>query len=131
MTVVPGKIIILLRKEKPDTYAPRGAIALDTNEDSLDGVIAETETLQPLRLPLGGVRRIQETHFRRRRRLSRKKSGDRRIGGRLLRREGLRERSRVIQRLHRVSKGLVQLARENQAVIVLENIHLRGFRGHS
>jgi len=34
LTVVPGKIIVVLRKEAPKPYEPQGAIALDTNEDS-------------------------------------------------------------------------------------------------
>ena len=32
LTVVPGKVIVLLRKEAPKPYEPHGAIALDTNE---------------------------------------------------------------------------------------------------
>jgi len=40
LTVVPGKIIIVVRKQAPEVYDPKGAIALDTNEDSLDGVMA-------------------------------------------------------------------------------------------
>ena len=32
LTVVPGKIIVVVRKEAPKPYEPHGAIALDTNE---------------------------------------------------------------------------------------------------
>ncbi len=131
LTVVPGKIIVVVRKEAPKPYEPQGAIALDTNEDSLDGVLASGDSAGLLSVPFDGVRRIQETHFRRRRRLARKKAFDRRVARRLLDREGRRERNRVRQRLHRVSKGLVRLATEARAAIVLEDLTLHGAGGRS
>ena len=131
LTVVPGKIIVVLRKEPPKPYEPRAVIALDTNEDSLDGVHESGDSSRLLRAPFDGVRRVQEVHFRRRRRLARKKAFDRRVARRLLDREGRRERHRVRQRLHRVSKGLVRLATEARAVIVLEDLTLHGAGGRS
>ena len=131
LTVVPGKIIVIIRKEAPKAYRPEGAIALDTNEDSLDGVLASAEGTVPTSLPLCGVRRIQETHFRRRRRLAAKKAGDRRVMRCQLKREGQRERNRVRQRLHLLSKRLVELAKCRQAAVVLEDLTLRGARGRS
>src|SRR2546422_1000291 len=92
LTVVPGRIILVVRRESPDAYEPEGAIALDTNEDSLDGVVASDAGIVPTVLPFGGVRRIQQTHFRRRRRLATKKAQDRRVMRRLGNREGRRDR---------------------------------------
>jgi putative transposase len=131
LTVVPGKIILVVRREAPKAYEPEGAIALDTNEDSLDGVVASDEGMVTTILPFGGVRRIQETHFRRRRRLAKKKAGDRRVMRRLLDREGRRERNRVRQRLHRISKRLVRFAKDGKAAIVLEDLTLHGAGGRS
>ncbi len=131
LTVVPGKIILAVRRETPKAYEPEGAIALDTNEDSLDGVVASGDHLVMTKLPFDGVRRIQETHFRRRRKLARKKAQDRRVMRRLLGREGHTERNRVRQRLHQVSKRLVRLARDDRAAIVLENLTLHGACGRS
>jgi len=51
---------------------------------------------------------------------------DRRMMRRLLSREGRRERNRVQQRLHRVSKALVVTAMERRAAIVLEELTLHG-----
>ncbi len=126
LTVVPGKIIVVVKKEAPKAYEPEGAIALDTNEDSLDGVVVSDEGMVPTRLPFGGVRRIQQTHFRRRRRLAAKKARDRRVMRRLLNREGRRERRRVRQRLHQLSKRLVQFAQNGKAAIVLEDLTIQG-----
>ena len=131
LTVVPGKVIVVVRKEAPKAYEPAAAIALDTNEDSLDGVMAAADEARLLSVSLGGVRRVQATHFRRRRRLARKKANDRRVRRRLLGREGRHERNRVKQRLNLVSKRLVQAAKEVRAAIVLEDLTLHGAGGRS
>ena len=131
LTVVPGKIIIAVRKEAPKAYGPKAAIALDTNEDSVDGVTAVGDQARLVTLPFCGVRQIQATHFRRRRRLAMKKAHDRRVRRRLLGREGRRERNRVRQRLHIVSKGLVRAAKDWRSAIVLEDLTLHGAGGRS
>ncbi|TLZ68146.1 MAG: IS200/IS605 family element transposase accessory protein TnpB [Methanobacteriota archaeon] len=131
LTVVPGKIILVVRREAPKAYEPEGAIALDTNEDSLDGVVASDGGKVLTSLPFGGVRLIQQTHFRRRRRLAARKSKDRRVMRRLLNREGRRERNRVRQRLHLVSKRLVHFAKDGKAAIILEDLTLHGAGGRS
>ena len=131
LTVVPGRIIVVVHKEAPKLYEPRGAIALDTNEDSFDGVHVWGDSAVLLRVPFDGVRHVQQVHFERRRKLARKKAHDRRVARRLLDREGRRERHRVRQRLHRVSKGLVRLATRARAAIVLEDLTLHGAGGRS
>jgi IS605 OrfB family transposase len=131
LTVVPGKIIIVVRKQAPRPFEPRGAIALDTNEDSMDGVVATAQEFVPAVLAFGGVRRIQETHFRRRRKLAKTKAGDRRVRRCLLRREGLRERNRVCQRVHAVSKMLIRFAESRRFAIILEDLNLHGAGGRS
>jgi len=131
LTVTPALISLAVRKAAPKAYEPTSAIALDTNEDSLDGVVAASVDAHIVTLPLGGVRRVQATHFRRRRRLAEKKAHDWRVRRRLLAREGRRERNRVRQRLHRVSKSVVVAAKGQGAAIVLENLTLQGAGGRS
>jgi len=131
LTLVPGKVLIVVRKEVPKAYDPIAAIALDTNEDTLDGVAAMPWTTRLVTLSLGGVRQIQATYSRRRRWLARKKAHDKRVQRRLLAREGLRERNRVLQRLNLLTKGLVQTAASTKSAVVLETLTLHGTRGHS
>ncbi len=131
MTMVPGKIVLTLRREARPAYKPSSVIALDTNEDSVDGVFAGRGGACLVSGSLGGVPRIQSTHFRRRRRLLFKKTHDRRLASRLLLREGERERHRVVQRLHRTSKTLVEAAERARAAIVLEDLKLPNLRGPS
>jgi len=124
LTMVPGKIILTLRREVSPPYEPTSVIALDTNEDSVDGVVARQGEAQLMTVSFGGIRQVQSTHFRRCRRLAFKKAHDRRLARRLLGHEGERERHRVLQRLHRVSKHLVGTALLGEAAIVLENLKL-------
>jgi putative transposase len=131
LTVTPERIVVAMRKGSQGPYEPLAAIALDTNEDSLDGVVAEGERAHLVSLPFGGVRQVQATHFRRRRKLAGKKAQDRRMQRRLLAREGRRERNRVAQRLHRLSSGLVAAAEGKRAAIVLEDLSFQGTAGRS
>src|SRR3990172_6913310 len=126
-----GEPVVPPRPRDRDPPLPMAAIALDTNEDSLDGVIAEGRTASLVTVFFPEVRVVQATHFRRRRRITRKKAHDSRVIRRLLGREGRRERNRVRQRLHLVSKGLIQTAKERHAAIVLENLSLHGAGGRS
>ena len=124
LTVTPDRIVVVVRKAAPKPYAPVAAIALDTNETSLEGVAIGDGAARLVTVPFPEVRVVQATHFRRRRRLARKKAHDRRVMRRLLHREGRRERDRIRQRLHRLSKGLVASAAERRAAIVLEDLRM-------
>ena len=124
LTVTPDRIIVTVRRDAPEPYEPRTAIALDTNETSLDGVAVGHWEAALVTVPFPEVRVVQATHFRRRRHLAGKKSHDRRVMRRLLRREGRREHDRIHQRLHLVSKGLVAAAKERRAAIVLEDLKM-------
>jgi len=124
LTVTPERIVVVVRKGAPDPYVPEAAIALDTNEASLDGVLVVGDTARLVTLGFPDVLVVQGTHSRRRRRLAKKKANDRRVMRTLLRREGRRERARVRQRLHAASKGLVAVASREKAAIVLEDLHI-------
>jgi putative transposase len=131
LTVLPDKVVITLRKERPIPILPRGVLALDTNEASVDGVLALPEQMSPVRATFEEVRRIQSTHFKRRRKIARKKAGDARIRGRLMGREGRRERSRVEYSLHRVANAVVTVARNTCSAVVLEELRRNEHRTRS
>ncbi len=131
LTVTPTRIIVVVRKDGPQPYRPAAAIALDTNEASLDGLAVLEGEASLVSVEFRDVPVVQATHFRRRRRLALKKHNDRRVMRRLLGREGRRERNRVRQRLHRVSKELVAAARGQRAALVLEDLTLHGAGGRS
>jgi IS605 OrfB family transposase len=122
LTIKPGRVVITTSRVAPAPFEPEAVLALDTNEESLDGVLASGERAELVRVALGDVRRVQARHFVRRRRLASKKAHDRRVKRRLLAREGKRESDRVKSRLHLISKGLVRAASERKAAIVLEDL---------
>jgi len=103
------RAVLVIEKQAPETCAPTSIIALDANERSLDGVsLSPCEV--PITVPFSEVSIVQHRHFVRRRKMTRKKQRDRRVGRELLSKEGKREHARVSQRLHVVSKGLVKAA---------------------
>lgn len=122
LSIKPGSVTIVLSRDAPPPFEPEAVLALDTNEESLDGVLATGDRATLARIPFAEVRTVQARHFVRRRRLAAKKANDRRVKRRLLGREGKRESDRVKSRLHLVSKGLVKAAKERKAAIVLEDL---------
>jgi len=124
LTVTTDRVVVVVRKDAPEPYEPAAAIALDTNEASLDGVVAGNGEAALVSVRFPEVRVVQATHFRRRRLLARKKANDRRVMRYLLHREGRREHNRIEHRLHVASKGLVAEAKERRATLVLEDLKL-------
>ncbi|MCI4348843.1 MAG: hypothetical protein L3J93_01300, partial [Thermoplasmata archaeon] len=105
--VTPDRVVLYLERPAPTPYIPSRLLALDSNESSLDGVDLSQQATHAVRVPFPEVRTIQATHVARRRRLARKKATDRRVGRRLLDREGRRERNRVRSRLHVLTRHLI------------------------
>ena len=122
LVVTPDRISLVYAREAPGPYRPERLLSFDTNESSLDGVRVAPTGAQLCRVAFPEVRAVQARHFARRRRLARKKAHDRRVARRLLHREGARERHRVQQRLHLVSKRLVEFAATERAAIALEQL---------
>jgi len=118
------KAVLVIEKKAPEPYVPASVIALDTNERSLDGVAISTSKGSPITIPFSEVSVVQHRHFFRRRKMAKKKRRDQRVMRKILSKEGKREHDRVSQRLHLVSKGLVEAALEAQAAIALEDLHL-------
>ena len=118
------RAVLIVEKEVPERHAPTSLLALDTNERSLDGVSLTREGAVPVSVPYPDVSVVQHRHFVRRRDLNKKKRNDRRVWRKLAAKEGRRERNRVSQRLHLVSKGLVELAVRERAAIALEDLRL-------
>lgn len=120
----PHHAVLILEKPAPELYEPRAVLALDTNECSLDRVLLGPKGARPVVVLYPKVSALQHRYFVLRRRLGRKKTHDRRVGRILGRREGRRERARVLQRMHLMTKWLVVQAKRRKAVVVLEDLRL-------
>lgn len=145
----PTRAVLTLAYTIPEAYRPNTLWAFDTNETSLDGIrVAQSAAgrqntgeeranldgllqtpgssigseVRLMRLRFPDIPVIQRRHFNVRRRLSRKKAHDRRVGRNLLRKVGMRERHRVASRLHELSKHLVTRAVRAHAALALEDL---------
>jgi putative transposase len=119
---------VIVAFEKMEATGPGYAsvLAYDVNELSLDGALSNPTAMKPIRTDLRKVAKIRADHFERRRRLqTRLAHCQRKLTAEMTRNQD-RERRRVDAVLHRVAKEQVDLAKENQAKIVLED--LKGVR---
>ena len=122
LTICPERVIIAFRKEAPKPYVPKSVISLDTNERSLDGVMLTKKSFVPVKAEYSEVAVIQEHHQERRRKLQKKKAHDRRTSKKLTSEEGRREHNRVEYRLHQVANVVIEFAKDNKSMIVLEDL---------
>ena len=123
LTLLPDRVIVTIRKHAPKPYAPASVLSLDTNERSLDGVLANEERIAAVvRAEFPEVSVIQSVHHERRKRMQKKKSHDRRTAKRLCAREGIREHNRIDYRMHEVANAVLSFAEEQRSMIVLEDL---------
>ena len=123
MTLLPDKVIVTIRKHAPKPYALASVLSLDTNERSLDGVLAKEDQITAVvRAEFPEVSVIQSVHHDKRRMLQKKKSHDRRTAKRLCAQEGTRERHRIDYRMHEVANAVLSFAEERKSMIILEDL---------
>jgi putative transposase len=123
MTLLKDRVVVAIRKHAPKPYAPASVLSLDTNERSLDGVLAKDDKIAAVvRAEFPEISVIQSTHHERRKRLQKKKSHDRRTAKRLCAREGTREHHRIDYRMHEVANAVLSFAEERSSMIVLEDL---------
>ncbi len=122
LTILPDRVVVVLRKNAPKPYVPESVISLDTNERSLDGVFAHADSMSPVIASYRDVAFIQQRHHDRRRRLQKKKAHDMRTSRRLCHKEGEREHNRIQNRLHLVADSLLISAESKRSAIVLEDL---------
>ena len=123
LTILPDRVIVAIRKHPPKTYVPESVVSLDTNERSLDGVLAKDDKIAAVvRAEFPEISVLQSIHHDRRRRLQKKKSHDRRTAKRLCAQEGKREHHRIDYRMHEVANAVLSFAEERKSMIILEDL---------
>ncbi len=115
--------IIITFKRKVQEIEVHGKVGFDCNENSLvgftsDGTLLKYDTSQ------ASCDRAQYRMIRSK--IAKELHDDRRVGRRLLDKYGRKERGKVNQLLHKISKTVVEYAKRNQYGIVLED--LKGIR---
>lgn len=122
VTVTERSVNIALSKETA-TIDPQGQIGIDINERNVTWSDSSGTTR---RVDMSEVAEMQECYREIRARVARRTGRDRRVQRRLLTKYGRREKDRTGQRIHRVTKNIIQHAQANHFGIVLEN--LKGIR---
>jgi IS605 OrfB family transposase len=127
LVLTPTRIVLIYAKEAPVVYSPKSLLAFDTNESSLDGVHLASSRARKhrsgfVRVSFPDIRRIQTCAFLLRGKLGHQKAHDRRLSRLLLGKVGRREHHRVQQRLHMISKRIVEIAEARHAAIALEQL---------
>jgi IS605 OrfB family transposase len=126
ITLTEQKVVIAFEKRQWTPLKYGSVLAFDTNELSLDGIISNEVQMKTIHVDLRKLAEIRAIHFNRCRFLQRRLAHcQRKLFARLAEGRG-RERKRIDAILHNVTKQQVNLARLNQAKILLED--LKGVR---
>jgi putative transposase len=123
VTITERAVSIPFSKEVP-TLEPLGYVGIDVNEKNITA--SATNGYQREFTNLGEVVEIRERYREARAKIARNLRNDRRIRKGLLAKYGRREKSRTIQRIHRITKEIVRYSKANRFGIKMEN--LKGIR---
>jgi len=122
VTVTASTVTVVFSKTA-EAIEPKGYVGIDVNERSLDYATSEGELFN---YDLSELPRIHHVYFKKRRDIQRRFCGDRRKSKKLQAKYRIREKHRTEQLMHRVSKIVVEKAKEKAFGIILENIkHIR------
>lgn len=122
VTLTGSTVSIAFSKEIAE-IEPRGQIGIDVNERNITWSDTNGKTEQK---DTSDIAEIKERYKAIRAKIGRNIWQDNRISQKLYVKYGRRERNRTVQRIHRISKGIVRYARDNRFGIVMEN--LKGIR---
>ncbi|MCL4436356.1 MAG: transposase [Thaumarchaeota archaeon] len=123
ITLGRNSLSIAFSKEVADEIKPLGNVGIDVNERN----ITTSDTLGvTTAFDTSSVMEVKERYRAIRAKIGRQTRQDVRISQRLYAKYGRREKNRTVQRLHIVSKKIVQQAKEKKLRIIMEN--LKGIR---
>jgi len=119
VTITDSSVLIAFSKEPADMKAV-GKMGIDVNEKNVTW--SDTSGNTKTHGELADVVEIQERYKEIRAKISARTKNDRRIQQGLLSRYGKRERNRTVQRIHKVSREIVEHAKEKGLVIIMERL---------
>jgi putative transposase len=115
--------VIIPFKTEVSPVEPKGLMALDLNEENITGVSTNPHII---RVDTKELRTIHSTYFAIRRRIQKLSKEKPRTAKRLMAKYSNRERRRTQDLCHKVSRQIVDFAKQNGFGIMMEN--LRGIR---
>jgi len=118
VTLTASKVVLTFVKTA-EVAEPRGYVAFDINEKSVDGITSDGKTI---RYGLTRIYEINSNLFERVRKFQRKTANDNRIQKKVLCKWYRKRSNRVEAILHKVSKEIVENAKADGYGIILENL---------
>ncbi len=122
ITLTDSTVVIAFR-QNTEKIEPRGHIGIDVNERNVTWSDSKGRTEQ---VDISEVAEIKERYKTIRAKIAERTQRDRRVQQRLLSKYGGRESDRTAQRIHQVTKKIVEHAKANKLGIVMER--LKGIR---
>jgi putative transposase len=114
-----------------EVMEPKGYVAYDTNEKSIDGACIENGKVTSKSYDLSEICTIRHGYFERIRKVQAKYAKDRRVSQKIQRKWFKRQNDKVNSILHKVSSDIVKHAKEKGCGIILENLkHIRKSINH-
>ena len=105
-----------------EVMEPKGYVAYDTNEKSIDGAYIENGKVTSKSYDLSEICTIRHSYFERIRKAQAKYANDRRVSQKIQRKWFLNHNNRVNSILHKVSSDIVKHAKEKGYGIILEDL---------
>jgi len=118
VTLTASKVVLTFVKTA-EVAEPRGYVAFDINEKSVDGVASNGK---PVRYDLTRIYEINSNLFEKIRKFQRKTANDRRIQKKVMSKWYRKRNNRVEAILHKISKEIVENAKAEGYGIILENL---------
>ncbi len=125
VTINPRRAVIAVSKEV-EPYEPKGLVGYDTNEVSIDRAELLNEEVSFKSHDLSAVKTLKHAYYAKRRRIQQRYCNDRRKSTELQNKYRKNEKNRTEAVLHKVSRQIVDEAKEKKLEIVLED--LKGIR---
>ena len=97
-----------------------GLLGIDVNEKSVDLAIIKPDKARFVKIDISDAKYIRDRYFKKRRSIQRKTRG--KVKARLLAKYSKRERERVDDILHKVSKTIAEIVAEEKVKPVMENL---------
>jgi len=120
------RIVSVVFSKTAEVMEPRGYVAYDTNERSIDEASIINGKLTVKSYDLSRICEVRHGYFERVRKMQAKYAGDRCVSRKIQRRWFKNQNNHVNSTLHKISLEIVKKAKENKQGIILENIkHLR------
>jgi putative transposase len=126
ITLTDRKVALTFIKTSNEFAKPRGYVAYDINEKSVDGAYIENNKIVFRSYDLSKICSIKHGCFEKVRKVQSKYARDRRISQKIQRKLFLNQNNRVYSILHKVSSDMVNHAKKNNYGIILED--LKGIR---